>query len=177
MASDNLVVGLTVVSNSELFAFKGTFVAHSTGLRGASLFSGSTIDLDNGASLDVSDNKLDGIFLEGSRLNLFKMTQEPGSTIITNENVRFGISAGKASTIDVTGKNSITANNNGAFGVFIDDGSRALLTNSKLIGNAAFDLGINFGSRAEVTDTTVGTLQCDPTALVRGNQDLVCPAP
>jgi hypothetical protein len=176
-ASDNLVVGLTIVSNSELFAFKSTLVARGNGLRGASLFSGSTIELDNGASLDVSDNELDGIFLEGSGLNIFNMAQEPGSTIVTNGNARFGISTGKASTIDVTGESSITANNNGAFGVFIDDGSRALLTNSELTGNGAFDLGINFGSRAEVNDTQVGTLQCDATALVRGNQDLACPAP
>ncbi len=176
-ASYNLVLGLTVVSNSEVFVIKGKLTAGNNGLRGASIFSGSLLELDNGASLDVSDNQLDGIRLDGSALNLFNMPQEAGSTLLANGNGRFGISAGKASAVDVTGTGSITANDNGAFGMLIDDGSRALLNNSMLTRNTRADLSINFGSRAEVNDTIVGTLQCDATVLVRGNQGLACPAP
>jgi len=47
--------------------------------------------------------------------------------------------------------------------------------NSTLTGNAASDLQLTLGTRADVRTTTFGTYTCDATVLVRGTSGITCP--
>jgi hypothetical protein len=68
----------------------------------------------------------------------------------------------------------IQSHNNVGKGVFIDDGSSILMINSTIQNNNP-DVLLTFGSRGDISTSTIGTLKCDATALLRGDTGKTCP--
>lgn len=174
-ASNNLTTGFTVVAGSTLFVFEGKVIAENNQRNhGISANSNSNIDLDRGGSVEASDNGQDGIQLENSLLNLFNMQGFPGSSVVANNNGRHGVSAFVTSAIDLTVDSTMTIQGNRSAGVMVDNGSTARIINSTITTNNP-DISLNFGSRAELRNNTIGSIVCDATVLVREGSTTLCP--
>jgi hypothetical protein len=59
--------------------------------------------------------------------------------------------------------------------VIVDNGAGLTLVNSTLNGNAATDLQLTFGTRADVRTSTFDEYTCDATVLARGTAGIACP--
>jgi parallel beta helix pectate lyase-like protein len=176
--SDNLTTGFTVVSGSSLLVFEGAIVARNNRLNhGVSANSKSSIDLDRGGAITATDNGLDGVQLEDSLLNLFNMPGQRGSTVVATDNQRHGLSTFVGGKIDLSGDSQITSQRNGQAGLFADNGGSVRVSKSTLTQNGTTDVALSFGTRAEFTQTTLGTITCDATVLIRGDTGTGCPAP
>lgn len=176
---DNLSTGLTIVSGSTLFVFEGAIIARNNQFNhGVSANSNSNIDLDRGGSITTRDNGLDGIQLENSLLNMFNMPGFPGSTVVSRNNGRHGLSAFVESVIDLSVDSVITSRNNGANGVLVDNGSTARIINSTVRNNAAADIELSFGARGDFSNNAnIGSIVCDASVLIRGDTGTACPNP
>lgn len=170
VAQDNTSFGLTAVSNSEYFLFGNVqVVSRRNGSNGFSIFSKSAVELDNGASLTVEDNALNGITLEDSTINMFNMSQSTGSTVTSRRNGQAGLNLDKASVFDMGDDATMLIEENAA-GVNIDDGSSARVQLSTIINNHR-NVMLSFGSRAEFDANTIGgRVLCDRSVLVRGDE-------
>jgi hypothetical protein len=60
-------------------------------------------------------------------------------------------------------------------GVQVDNGSSITLIQSTVTGNTARDVILTFGSRGDITTSTIGKVTCDATVLIRGSLSAVCP--
>jgi len=69
----------------------------------------------------------------------------------------------------------VISTQNANLGLVADNGAGLTLVNSTLTGNAASDLQLTFGTRADVRTTTFGSYTCDATVLVRGTSGVTCP--
>jgi hypothetical protein len=72
----------------------------------------------------------------------------------------------------------LTSRHNAGAGLLVDDGSTATLVGTPgtpvtLTENGRNDVLLSVGSRATLVGTTIGTLTCDPTVLIRGT--VACP--
>jgi Right handed beta helix region len=176
--SDNLTTGFTVVSGSSLLVFEGALVARNNRLNhGVSANSKSSIDLDRGGSITATHNGLDGVQLEDSLLNLFNMPGQRGSTVVATDNQRHGLSTFVGGKIDLSGDSQLTSQRNRQAGLFADNGGSVRVSKSTLTQNGTTDVALSFGTRAEFTQNTLGTITCDATVLLRGDTGTVCPAP
>jgi Right handed beta helix region len=176
--SNNLATGFTVVSGSSLLVFEGAIVAQNNRFNhGVSANSKSSIDLDRGGSITATDNGLDGVQLEDSLLNMFNMPGLRGSTVVATNNQRHGLSTFVGGKIDLSGDSQITSQSNSQAGLFADNGGSVRVSKSTLTNNGTTDVALSFGTRAEFTQNTIGTITCDATVLIRGDTGTVCPAP
>jgi hypothetical protein len=176
--SDNLTTGFTVVSGSSLLVFEGAIVARNNRLNhGVSANSKSSIDLDRGGSITATHNGLDGVQVEDSLLNLFNMPGQRGSTVVATDNQRHGLSTFVGGKIDLSVDSQITSQRNSQAGLFADNGGSVRVSKSTLTSNGTTDVALSFGTRAEFTQNTLGTITCDATVLIRGDTGTVCPAP
>jgi hypothetical protein len=176
--SDNLTTGFTVVSGSSLLVFEGAIVAQNNRFNhGVSANSKSSIDLDRGGSITATHHGLDGVQLEDSLLNMFNMPGQRGSTVVATDNQRHGLSTFVGGKIGLSGDSQITSQRNGQAGLFADKGGSVRVSKSTLIHNDTTDVALSFGTRAEFTQNTIGTITCDTTVLIRGDTGAVCPAP
>ena len=180
VVKDNLTTGLTIVSGAHMVAFGGTIQATGNGVHGVSADSKAGLDLDAAAALTASGNKQDGIHLEErSVLTMFNtpaFSGAPGTTTVTVENNgQNGISVLTGSNLTVIHQASVKSSGNSINGIQADNGSAITLILSTLTGNTVKDVALSFGSRADITTSTVGTLSCDATILLRGG--LTCPRP
>lgn len=179
-ANDNATIGVTIVSGSHLFTFGGRIICFNNGLSGVSVASRSGIDVDAAGSIVSYNNAGDGVLLqELSLLNIFNAPQFSGSqgfsTVDTHQNVGNGISALGISVVHMFNQAKIFSQQNGAAGLFADDGSSLFVTQSTVTANATSDILLRFGARADLTLNTIGQIQCDQTALIRGDTGAVCP--
>jgi len=131
----------------------------------------SGIELDNGATITAKNNVLNGILLEDSTLKMSHMAQFPGSTLKLQNNGVAGVSVAKASVFDVGGQRFVTSTGN-SVGIGVDDGSTATIRNSEVVGNDQ-DLVLTFAARADLEGNTIGSISCDETVLIRGDEH--CP--
>lgn len=176
-ANDNASLGVTVVVGSHLFLFAGALQANGNRLDGVTL-SASDIGVDAGARLEARNNGRDGIGLEGAQLRLFNFpafSGSPGTSAAeVGNNGRDGVRALSGSVINLSGQSRLVSQANAAAGLLLDNGSTATLLNSDITGNQP-DVALRFGARADLTGTTVGSVACDSTVLLRGHAG--CPSP
>jgi hypothetical protein len=166
------------VSGSSLLVFEGAIVAqHNRFNHGVSANSKSSIDLDRGGSITATHNGLDGVQLEDSLLNMFNMPGQRGSTVVATDNQRHGLSTFVGGKIDLSVDSQITSQRNSQAGLFADNGGSVRVSKSTLTNNSLTDVALSFGTRAEFTQNTIGTITCDATVLIRGDTGTVCPAP
>jgi hypothetical protein len=176
--SNNATTGLTIVSGSHMVAFGGTIQATGNGFHGVSIDSKAGLDLDAAAVLSSSGNMQDGIHLEEtSVLTLFNTTAfsgAPGTTTINVQNNRMnGISVLTGSNLTVIHQAAINSTGNTSAGIQVDNGSGLTLIQSIVTSNGK-DIVLSFGSRGDISGSTVGTLTCDASVLLR-NYSSKCP--
>jgi len=176
--TDNLSVGLTVVSGAHFFSFGGTVNASGNPVAGVSVNSKGGLDLDAASTLNSSGNG-DGVLLqEASVMTVFNTPQFSGmpgfSTINVHDNTGTGVRVETGSRITLVNQARITGTQNGRSGLAADDGSGVTIVNSTFTGNAVRDLQFTFGTRVDIQSTVFGTVSCDPTVLIRGTSGIVC---
>jgi hypothetical protein len=172
--SNNITTGLTIVSGAHLVDFGGTITATGNGVHGVSVDSKAGLDLDAAATLSSSGNKQDGVHLEEtSVLTMFNTTAfsgAPGTTTIrTHNNGGNGLNVLTGSNFTVIHQAALISTNNTLNGVHVDNGSSITLIQSTVTENTEPDVALTFGSRGDVTTSTIGRLTCDASVLVRGS--------
>ncbi len=176
---DNLTTGLTIVSRAHMVAFGGKIQSTGNGVHGVSIDSKAGLDLDAAAVLTSSDNKQDGIHLEEtSVLTMFNtpaFSGAPGITTVNAQNNGMnGVSVLTGSNLTIIHQASINSMANTGNGIAADNGSSVTLVQSNITGNGK-DVLLSFGSRGDITTSTIGTLTCDATVLLRGDTGFTCP--
>jgi parallel beta-helix repeat protein len=179
-ANDNAAMGVTIVSGSHLFDFGGRIICFNNGLRGVYVTSRSGIEVDAAGSIVSYNNAGEGVLVQKlSLLNIFNAPQSSGvqgiSTVEVYQNARNGISALGNSVVSMFNQAKILSQQNGAAGLFADDGSSLFVTQSTVTANATSDILLRFGARADLTLNTIGQIHCDQTSLIRGDTGAVCP--
>lgn len=137
------------------------------------------LDLDAGSQVTSSNNGGDGVHLEqSSELSVFNVPQfsgNPNTTLLTvSGNQGNGIDVLSMSRVLVDGTAAIVSTGNVQDGIVEDDGSSVKLSSSTVMGNLK-DVVTTFGSRFDSLSTTIGTLSCDATVLLRGDTGFTCP--
>jgi len=178
-ALNNFTVGLTMVSGAHFFSFGGAVTTSGNGLDGIDLASRAGMDLDAGAQFISFNNGRDGLHAEElSFINLFNNPQFSGvpgfTTMQVYGNVVNGVSLLSNSQMHMFAQAQVQSHDNVGNGVLVDDGSSMLLINSTIKNNPT-DIQLTFGSRGDISNSTVGTLKCDATVLLRGTLGLTCP--
>lgn len=172
--SNNATTGLTIVSGAHMVDFGGTITANDNKGDGVSVDSKAGLDLDAAGTLNSTDNVGDGVHLEEtSVLTMFNTTAfsgAPGSTTIdTHGNGGNGLNVLTGSNFTVIHQAALNSTNNKLNGIHVDNGSSITLIHSVVTGNSAPDVALTFGSRGDITTSTVGKLSCDATVLIRGS--------
>jgi hypothetical protein len=169
---NNVTTGLTIVSGAHMVAFGGTIVAQGNGVHGVSVDSKAGLDLDAAALLDTHGNGGDGVHIEEtSVLTLFNTTAfsgAPGTTAIqASNNGGNGLSILTGSNMTAIHQAAVTSQTNKGAGILADNGSGLTLINSTVTGHA-HDVVLSFGSRSDITTSTVGSISCDASVISRG---------
>ena len=177
--NNNLSTGLTIVSGARLVSFGGTINASGNAGVGVSVNSKGGLDLDAASTLNSTSNG-DGVLIQqNSVLTVFNMPQFSGapgfSTVNAQNNTRTGVRVLTDSVVTLVNQARVVSTQNGTLGFVADNGSGVTLVNSTITGNAAGDIQLTFGTRADLRTLTFGTHTCDGTVLVRGTSGIVCP--
>jgi hypothetical protein len=122
----------------------------------------------------------DGVHLEEtSVMTMFNppaLSGAPGTTALRSfDNGGNGISILTGSNITLISQATITSTTNQGIGIADDNGSSLTLIKSSVTGNQKKDVLLTFGSRADISGSTVGVISCDVSALVRGDTPVTCP--
>ena len=185
-ASNNLTVGLTMVSGAHMADFGGSIFANGNGINGISLNSKAGLDLDAGSQVEASNNTVDGVHLEQlSVMTIFNNPQfsgNPGTTTLTAQgNQGDGINELTNSEILVDNVAAVQVTGNASAGLSLDDGSSLAFgqtipvsgVQSTVTGNHP-DLSLSFASRiTTIANDTITKVICDQTSLARG--PVACP--
>ena len=139
------------------------------------------MDLDAASQVSSFNNQRDGVHVEElSLVNLFNNPQFSGNpgftTLQVYNNAGNGVSLLNNSQLHMFLQAKILAHNNTTEGIQVDDGSSMTLLNSTVQTNPK-DVVLTFGSRAEFTGNTIGTLTCDASSAIRGDTGKSCPTP
>lgn len=178
-ALNNFTVGLTMVSGAHFFSFGGNVTTSGNGLDGIDLASRAGMDLDAGAQFISFNNGRDGLHVEElSFVNLFNNPQFSGAPGFTSMevygNAVNGVSLLTNSQMHMFFQAQVKSHNNSGKGILVDNGSSMVLINSAIQNNHP-DVSFFFGSRGDVSSSTIGTYTCDATTLIRGAMGLTCP--
>jgi hypothetical protein len=178
VASDNATTGLTIVSGAHMVAFGGSIQTTGNGFHGVSIDSKAGLDLDAAAVLTATGNKQDGVHLEEtSVLTMFNTTAFSGAPGVTTLNALNnglnGVSVLTGSNLTVIHQAALNSMGNAVDGIQVDNGSSITLVGSNVSSNGK-DIALSFGSRGDITSSTVGTLSCDASVLLR-NFAAKCP--
>ena len=96
---------------------------------------------------------------------------------MATDNQRHGLSTFVGGKIDLSVDSQLTSQRNRQAGLFADNGGSVRVSKSTLTQNDTTDVALSFGTRAEFTQNTIGTITCDATVLIRGDAGTVCPVP
>ncbi len=178
-ANNNLATGLTIVSGSHLVSFGGTINASGNPGVGVSVNSKSGLDLDAASKLNSLNNG-DGVLIQqNSVMTVFNTPQFSGapgfSTITAQSNTRTGVRVLTDAVLTLVNQAQVVSTQNGTTGFLADNGAGVTLVNSTMTGNAAGDVQLTFGARADLRTLTFGSVTCDATVLLRGTTGIVCP--
>jgi hypothetical protein len=137
--------------------------------------------LDGILVADNSDLRLDGGMITASRNERtglwFGGTAGLGNiagTILLENNAVAGARAEDLSRISqlIAGQMTVRAN---TIGLIADNGSDIRLDQGGTITGNGTDIVLRFGSRGTFNGNTIGTISCDETSLVRGDEGVTCP--
>jgi hypothetical protein len=116
-----------------------------------------------GTALTADDNGVFGMRIDEQSSFSPYSGFEPVTSFASNG---FGIFVERDSNLELAGATSITGN---VFGIFVDESSFRI-GGANIVGNFVDDIRLVFGSKAsfEGAPSTVGTVNCDGTELIRG---------
>jgi len=174
-ASDNFLIGITVVSGSSLFVFEGDVTTNNNGLDGLNAFTNSNIDFDRSVVLTSNNNGRNGVLLEDSTLNMFTRPPAGPPRIEAIGNARDGVAIRLDAKLDMSNNAALNSTQNGNAGLSVDNGSFGGLMNANVSGNSGpSNMSLSFGSRADfISGNNIASLSCDGSVLSRG--ELSCP--
>lgn len=178
--SGNATTGLTIVSGGHFVAFGGTITSEGNGVHGISVDSKAGFDMDAAALVESHDNTGDGVHLEETSVmtmfNTPAFSGAPGTTTLrTFNNAGNGISILTGSNLTLIHQAAIDSSMNQGSGIAADNGSGLTLIKSTVTENKKKDVLLTFGSRADITGSSIGTISCDATVLLRGDTGATCP--
>jgi len=188
--------GIVVIGNS-CASFSGDITVSGNNIGGISISYTSSAWFAGNVS--VTSNTWDGIFIHTNSEaafngNTFVSSNNGNGVSITNNgslvfwnlsgyNREFLVEGNGLNGISLTNGASITnlwddviiIRDNGLSGIFVDDGSSINFgTGGNTITGHTPDISLSFGARATFNGVdTIGSIVCDETALIRGNQ--ACP--
>lgn len=180
-SSNNVTVGLTMVSGAHMVDFGGSIVANGNGINGISLNSKAGLDLDAASQVQANNNLTDGVHMEQlSVMTVFNVPQFSGvsgtTTLTAQGNQGDGINELTNSEILVDNFAALQVSGNTLAGLSLDDGSSLSFgqtvpvsgVQSTVTGNHP-DLSLSFASRiTTIGNDTIHTVICDKTVLARG---------
>jgi parallel beta-helix repeat protein len=192
-ANDNGGGGIALQLSASALLAAGTVVANGNGGPGISAESNSSVGV---SGLEAVGNQ-QGVWADGAEIDLFGAT-------VTN-NVEGGVFGVDAATVILSGSSTVgnTVSNNGGSGIDISQNSFLSLSRTTIQGNgqpgivvdggvvsvfwytivtghSGADVALSFGARAAFNGNpgSIGTVTCDPSVLVRGNESCASvPAP
>jgi hypothetical protein len=106
----------------------------------------------------------------GANLTLFA-----GTMLL--ENNPEGVTLAVGSTMAVFPTGNLTVQNNTTAGLTADNGSTVRMIGGATITGNGTDVVLLFGSNATFNGNTIGTITCDETVLLRGDEGVTCPNP
>jgi hypothetical protein len=114
--------GVNVLTGSSLI-LKGTILATGNLGNGISIGGGSMLEI-RGAAVQASNNMVNGLSMSGAQAAIWAFTESQGSSITATGNGFAGIGIAEANfqSGGGSGPNTITASNNGVFGLFLPIG-------------------------------------------------------
>jgi len=173
--SKNTEVGLMLFSESSLFIYGGSLKSnHNSNADGLSVFSNSSIDFEDGGTIETIGNGKNGILLENSTLNTFTRSENPAPKLTSSQNKLNGIKVIKKSIFDLDGNATLAVSKNGHSGIRVDNASIVSIVNGILIDNRRSDLFATFGSNVTISGGTVEKIICDKTILMRTINPIKC---
>ena len=138
----------------------------------------SGLDLDAGSVLNSFNNGSGLLVQQNSVMTIFNTPQFSGvpgfSTLNAHDNTLNGVRVLNGATLTMTNQARLMSNQN-TNGFVVDNGAGVTLLNSTITGNAALDILLTFGTRADLRTLAFGSYACDATVLVRGTSGIVCP--
>lgn len=169
----NAAQGVTLGLNGFIFTIGADLLIEDNGAAGLSLLQGGAAQF-LGGTLTVRGNGGDGVALDlGSTLVLGIAEFGVPGEVLVEENGGHGVSVAGASQLVTDPTMPATVRANAGDGVHVD-ASDVRLTGSVVEGNDGAGLGLAFGARATVEDTTVDEVACGEGVLVRGS--VGCPS-
>ena len=124
------------------------------------------LDLDAASKLNSFENG-DGVLLQDdSVMTVFNTPRFSGaqdfSTIDAHDNRGSGVKVLTGSTLTLVNQASVLSSHNGPVRLVGDNGAGVTLVNSTITDNAATDIQLTFGARADLRTLTFGTsVRCD----------------
>jgi Periplasmic copper-binding protein (NosD) len=108
------------VFTSSTFILRGAINASGNAVNGMAIQGGSMLEI-RGATVQASNNKLNGVVVSGAQAAIWGFSESQGSSIVANANAVAGMGIAEANLQfgGGSGPNTITAANNGAYGIFL----------------------------------------------------------
>jgi len=179
---NNETMGFSVNTGATAMLFHSDLFANNNGLDGVDVVSAASFEMDGDARLVSEFNGRQGISIDNSAFNMFGFfsTEERLPNVTSRNNGANGIQVENTSKFDVGRNASVDARDNGEAGVFLDDGSSAVIQQANINNNngipvrgpkkRAADIVASFGSRITFNlSNNVGFLSCDRTSMARGD--------
>jgi nitrous oxidase accessory protein NosD len=130
---------------------------------------------------DSSDLRLDGGQITSTRngrrgltLGVANLTLFAGAIVLENNPTGLFIDIG---TLVVFPTGRLTIRGNTTAGLVADNGSAMRVVEGATMTGNGTDVVLLFGSRGSFNGNTIGTITCDDTSLVRGDEGVTCPTP
>ena len=146
--------------------FHGTIASNNNGFSGIGPFRNSTANTYGDVSIQANNNARHGIIAATSS-NMFTNR----GVISVEHNAGHGVLVWGGTLFGFKGAIFI-AKHNKRTGLRADDGADVTLHKSIITDNGT-DVALSFGSRATLKGSTIGTITCDKSSMIRG--DIACP--
>jgi hypothetical protein len=164
--------GLLALGHSSM-ALSGdisTILAEENTLDGVLTADTSDLRLDGGTITSTRNGRRGLTIGGGANLTLFA-----GKILLENNPEGFALLVGSAMAVFPTGH--LTIQGNTTAGLTADNGSTMRIIEGATITGNGTDVVLLFGSNGTFNSNTIGTITCDETSLVRGDEGVTCPNP
>jgi hypothetical protein len=163
--------GLLALGHSSM-ALSGdisTILAEENTLDGVLAADTSDLRLDGGKITSTRNGRRGLTIGGGANLTLFA-----GTILLENNPEGFALLVGSAMAVFPTG--NLTIQGNTTVGLTADNGSTMRIIEGATITGNGTDVVLLFGSNGTFNGNTIGTISCDETSLVRGDESVTCPS-
>jgi hypothetical protein len=164
--------GLVALGHSSM-ALSGniyTILTEENTVDGVVVADTSDLRLDGGTITSTRNGRRGLTIGGGANLTLFA-----GAILLENNPEGLVVAVGSAMAVFPTGH--LTIQGSTTAGLTADNGSTLRIIEGATITGNGTDVVLLFGSNGTFNDNTIGTITCDETSLVRGDEGVTCPSP